>query len=61
MELSLRSTKEELNTLLAAAKTTLPALEAVRSVELAEGTLRLQVDSPVGKLDVKVELALTNG
>lgn len=61
MQISVTATKAEINTLLAAAKEAIPALAAVRSLELAEGNLRLAVDSLAGRLDVKLEFRLTDG
>lgn len=52
----------ELDRLLAAGKERFPALAPVREVRLESAVgVRLKLDSPVGEVDVKVELRIEGG
>lgn len=61
MTVSINLTRQEEIALVAAVVETFPAAAPLKSVKIEDGQVRASIVSPVGDLDVILELRVTNG
>jgi len=61
MTIRVELTRTEETALVSAIAATYPAAAALKKVKLEDGQIRARIDSPVGDLDVILELQVTSG